>query len=318
MEQVEKIEKPFLSFNCFSSTLIFPFTSPFFYLIRDIGFKLLFSAKFQGHYLIIAFIMFMSEIFAGLGELIIHKNTSNTATTNDSKLNNSEELQQTMSINLIQKEKGNKLTMKYFLLIITSAFIDLVCYNCISCVCTVGETEALNLQTEMRISPVFFMCILNYKFFNMFLYSHQKFSMSIMAVGFLMLLVSDIIDRYSVSVNPEDPDALRTTIFYSFGILFVVNIAYSVKQIIDKLLMENKFLSPFMLLFYQGCAGCSMCVILIIITSFLNCPVLHIYKGICKAGEKLENVKDFFEGINSLRIILGLLMIFVGGCFINI
>ena len=152
----------------------------------------------------------------------------------------------------------------------------------------------------------------------MFLYSHQKFSMSIMAVGFLMLLVSDIIDRYSVSVNPEDPDALRTTIFYSFGILFVVNIAYSVKQIIDKLLMENKFLSPFMLLFYQGCAGCSMCVILIIITSFLNCPVLHIYKGICKAGEKLENVKDFFEGINSLRIIFGLLMIFVGGCFINI
>lgn len=57
-----------------------------------------------------------------------------------------------------------------------------------------------------------------------------------------------------------DPDALRTTIFYSFGILFVVNIAYSVKQIIYKLLMENKFLSPFMLLFYQGCAGCSMCV----------------------------------------------------------
>ena len=96
----------------------------------------------------------MSEIFAGLGELIIHKNTSNTATTNDFVLNNSEELQKTMSINLIQKEKGNKLTMKYFLLIITSAFIDLVCYNCISCVCTVGETEALNLQTEMRISPV--------------------------------------------------------------------------------------------------------------------------------------------------------------------
>jgi hypothetical protein len=36
--------------------------------------------------------MFMSEIFAGLGELIIHKNTSNTATTKDFVLNNSEEL----------------------------------------------------------------------------------------------------------------------------------------------------------------------------------------------------------------------------------
>ena len=30
MDQVEKIEKPFLSFNCFSSTIAFPFTSPFF------------------------------------------------------------------------------------------------------------------------------------------------------------------------------------------------------------------------------------------------------------------------------------------------
>ena len=318
MEQVEKIEKPFISFNCFSSKIAFPFTTPFFYLIRDTGFKLLFSAKFQGHYLIIAFIMFMSEIFAGFGELIIHKNTSNTTTTNDLDLNNSQELQHAMSLNLIQKEKGNKLTKKFILLIITSAFIDLVCYNCISCVCTVGETEALNLQTEMRISPVFFMCILNYKFFNMLLYSHQKFSISIMAVGFLMLLVSDIIDRYSVPVDPKNPNALRTTIFYSFGILFVVNIAYSVKQIIDKLLMEKKFLSPFMLLFYQGCAGCSMCVILIIITSFLDCPVLHIYTGICKPNEKLEDVKGFFGGIQSLRIILGLLMIFVGGCFINI
>lgn len=50
------------------------------------------------------------------------------------------------------------------------------------------------------------MCLLNYKFFNMLLHSHQKFSMSIMAFGFLMLLVSDIIDRYSlpVPVNPED------------------------------------------------------------------------------------------------------------------
>ena len=40
----------------------------------------------------------------------------------------------------------------------------------------------------------------------MLLHSHQKFSMSIMAFGFLMLLVSDIIDRYSlpVPVNPED------------------------------------------------------------------------------------------------------------------
>jgi hypothetical protein len=102
--------------------------------------------------------MFMSEIVAGLGELIIHKNTSNTATTKDFVLNNSEELQKTMSINLIQKETGNKLKKKFILLIITSAFIDLVCYNCISYVCTVGETEALNLQIEMRISPVF-LCV---------------------------------------------------------------------------------------------------------------------------------------------------------------
>jgi hypothetical protein len=41
--------------------------------------------------------MFMSEIVAGLDELIIHKNTSNTATTNDFVLNNSEKLQKTMS-----------------------------------------------------------------------------------------------------------------------------------------------------------------------------------------------------------------------------
>ena len=121
--------------------------------------------------------------------------------------------------------------------------------------------------------------------------------------------------------NLNQENILDSKFYYSLPLLVVINIAYSFKQIIDKILMENKFLSPFMLLFYQGCVGCFISSILIIIASFINCPELHICQGICTAGHKIESVKTFFNellGDDFINILIGLLMILFEGCFVNL
>ena len=306
-----------ISFNCFSLTIAFPFTSPFFYVIRDIGFKIIFLYEFRDHPLIITFIMFLSEMFAGFGEII---RKICLAPVNEGQLSASSRYSQNdmdvIAINVIKQEKDSKLLKKCILLIIITVLIDLICYTLISFICSRYETQQLNLHTEMRISPVFFMCILNYKFFNIILYKHQKISIIIIAVGFIILLVTDIIAN-----NLNQENITDSKFYYSLPFLVVINIAYSFKQIIDKILMENKFISPFKLLFYQGCVGCFISSILIIIASFINCPELHIYQGICTPGRKIENVKTFFNellGDDFINILTGLLMILFGGCFVNL
>ena len=142
-----------ISFNCFSLTIVFPFTSPFFYVIRDIGFKIIFLYKFRDHPLIITFIMFLSEMFAGFGKII---RKISLAPVNEGQLSaNSRSFQDGTEINFIKQKKDYKLIKTCILLIIITVLIDLICYTLISFICSRYETQQLNLHTEMRISPVF-------------------------------------------------------------------------------------------------------------------------------------------------------------------
>ena len=44
-----------------------------------------------------------------------------------------------------------------------------------------------NIHTEMRITPIFFMSLLSWKFFNIEIYNHHKVAILTMIIGFISL-----------------------------------------------------------------------------------------------------------------------------------
>ena len=254
-----------VSINKGSKYLWFIFLCPLAYLYRDFAFKLLFSIKFINHPLIETAIMFLGEMLAGAYQL--------------TSLLKEEKRAYTISDTIKIRERTSKLSIKpskIVLLVLLSSFIDFITFTGISYLCQFESVEKHNIHTEMRITPIFFMSILSNKFFHFEIYKHHKIAIIFVGIGYCFICIDRL---FQLLFQPQNDFHL-----YFLLMFLAIHSINSIKQINDKYIIDQLFVSPFILLLYQGITGFFFCLISI---SLISCFHITFFKFI-----KNENFTD--------------------------
>ena len=288
----------FISFGIFSKYLIIPFLVPIFYSVREIAFKALHNSDIAKYPLLVSTVMFFREIMCGI--LMFFSCWDRPKFEEEHYLYNNELIHDTITE---EEYKYIPRSIKVYLLIDLCAFIDFLGYTITSCFCAYPDIQNNNIHIETRIIPIFFMGILSWKFLKFSIYLHHIVSSVVIGCGFILISI----DRFPriITLNP----------LLIFLIFTVIKFIYSIKQIIDKILIDKKFISPFLLLFLQGCFGFFYCLISYGIAQFIRCPSGINY---CKEGEIFEKILAFnivFENSNN---ILFLSILFVSSIGLNV
>lgn len=228
----------FISFGIFSKYLIIPFLVPIFYSVREKAFKTLHNSDIAKYPLLVSTVMFFSEIMCGI--LMFFSCWDRPKFEEKNYLYNNELIHDTITE---EEYKYIPRSIKVYLLIALCAFIDFLGYTITSCFCAYPDIQNNNIHIETRIIPIFIMGILSWKFLKFSIYLHHIVSSVVIGCGFILISI----DRFPriITLNP----------LLIFLIFTVINFVYSIKQIIDKILIDKKFISPFLLLFLQGCFG---------------------------------------------------------------
>ena len=160
---------------------------------------------------------------------------------------------------------------EYYFLIFISSILDLI-----------TSLFLYSIGVSIGEIPVFFIfttLILSKKFLGEIYYKHHYFSLIII---FLSSIVHLINDYYK-----EKEDNFINGIF----VFFFVSILYGIQGVIQKYLMENQFISPFVLLTHQGFISIILLIILCYILSFFKCNSLLIKYRFCE-NNTIFNLND--------------------------
>ncbi len=282
--------------------------SPVAYTLRDLAFKLLFGAEFTNHPMLISAIMFLGEILAGLPQFFIKVKSSNTE-----KKQNYRVYQNTLHSTkgeIVDKPEDYSITnKKVFLKVALSSVIDFLCYTATSYLCSYLVIELYNIHTEMRITPIFFMSLLSWKFLNIEIFLHHKVAILIVAIGYILISINRLISFIF-------DDSFK---WYFLILFFIIHSVYSIKQINDKYIIEKYFMSPYILLFYQGIIGLLLCILTVGVFS-----IMHVINEKLFGKESLLNYfqKDSFSQLVDVfhldAVNAYLLLLTVTGVFVNI
>ena len=155
-----------------------------------------------------------------------------------------------------------------------------------------------SIKSSIGEIPFFFILttlILSKKFLRETYYKHHYFSLIILFLGSVLHFINDY--YYEKKEN--------SLIFYIL-VFFFVSILYGIQGVIQKYLMENQFISPFVLLTHQGFISIILLIILCYILSFFNCNSDNLFLiRFCNKNEQLFTLKKiYFEINNNSEIIL--------------
>ena len=292
---------PFISLKKGSKYLWFIVLCPVAYTLRDLAFKLLFKNKFTKQPMVVSSIMFMGECLAGIHTLISWCLTPKKNEKKKGVVLNSSHIDDSMrnNINFYSLRRT-----KTLLLIALSSFIDLVCYTSTSYMTKFPFIQTNNIHTEMRITPIFFMSLLSWKFFLFEIYNHHKVAILTMIIGFISLGVN-------IMIIFKDTDDFR---YYHLFLFLFIHTFYSVKTFNDKYIMEKYFITPYVLLLCQGVFGLFVCLCYISFLSLFNDTNRSKYFPYFE-NDSFVKIADIFNNPNILGC---LLLLAVTGCFVNI
>ena len=294
----------YLGIGNLNKHILFPLLVPLFYIIRDISFKRNFSKQFTERPLFETLLMFISEIICIPFELMRRHNSKPREKEKRITVENN----QFVDNNKVIVPPANWKEPKIYFFIAVSSVIDLICFTSISFSCAYDVIQTHNIHTEMRILPIFFMGFLSWKFLHMRIYIHHLFSVLLIGFGFIIILV----DLF-MSINIAIFQMIFILLFY-----FIIHFLYSVKQINDKYLMEKKYISPFLLLFFEGVFGIILTLVTYGIAYFIPCKAEWPF---CSDGPIFESLSTdmlgLVDGGTPISLLYLLLMLF-SSCGLNI
>ena len=289
----------FIGLGSVSSSLIYPFLCPFVNLVQDIIIHQL--AKFNNHQLIGSAIFFLSQMFCIFLEII-----SNYLQVRRSK----KQRKTTLIVNNEMIEEDNEHSQ-----VIKEKQSNLIFYVILCCVLEFCVYTGLNLfltnpgvvktiQLEMRALPIFVMAFLNIFFLKLPFYKHHLFSCVIIFIGFFSILLYHYIN---LPINNDHLVSLYVTLLFA-----VLKIIRAIKEMLDTYLLQEKYVSPFKLLFYQGVSGLVLSLFVGFCLQYMSCTqTAQTVIKYCQPNDKVESFDDFFTSINdgkSIALLIGVII----------
>lgn len=155
-----------------------------------------------------------------------------------------------------------------FLLDITGFFLNF--FSDLFGLGNAGKYEILFVISIIRLSEFYFVCILTITWLKLPLYRHHYAGLIIISVGFIIFSIPSLFNK----LNIQD--------IYIICLSLGGNVIYSILEIMEKWMMDFKFISPFETVGIQGMFG-------FIILSFIS-----IFKSnwISYSDFKKEEIKD--------------------------
>ena len=144
-----------------------------------------------------------------------------------------------------------------------------------------NPNEVLIVISIIRLSEFYFVCFLTITWLKIPLYRHHYAGLIIISVGFIIFSIPSLFN-----ISMTDKKKLKRIII-TFCFSLGGNIIYSILEIMEKWIMDFKFISPFETVGIQGMFGF---IILSIISIF--CPTYISYSVFTK-----ENLKDIIAYI---------------------
>ena len=292
----------FIGLGSVSSSLIYPFLCPVVNLVQDIIIlQLAKLSQFNNHQLIGSAIFFLSQMFCIFLEIIsnylqVRRSKKKGKTT---LIVNNEMIEEDNEHSQVIKEKQSNLIFY----VILCCVLEFCVYTGLNLFLT-NPGVVQTIQLEMRALPIFAMAFLNIFFLKLPFYKHHLFSCVIIFIGFFSILLYHYIN---LPINEDHLVSLYVTLLFA-----VLKIIRAIKEMLDTYLLQEKYVSPFKLLFYQGVSGLVLSLIVGFCLQYMSCTntaqkVIHY----CQPNYKVESFDNFFTSINngkSIALLIGVII----------
>ena len=293
----------FIGLGSVSSSLIYPFLCPVVNLVQDIIIhELAKLSQFNNHQLIGSAIFFLSQMFCIFLEIIsnylqVRRSKKKGKTT---LIVNNEMIEEDNEHSQVIKEKQSNLIFY----VILCCVLEFCVYTGLNLFLT-NPGVVQTIQLEMRALPIFVMAFLNIFFLKLPFYKHHLFSCVIIFIGFFSILLYHYI---KLPINGDHLVSLYVTLLFA-----VLKIIRAIKEMLDTYLLQEKYVSPFKLLFYQGVSGLVLSLFVGFCLQYMSCTqTAQTVINYCQQNNnKVESFDNFFTSINnwkSIALLIGVII----------
>lgn len=269
--------------------LVYPFICPIFSFLEDLIHKQSPSLN-NKHQLIRSFIFFFSQIFCIFLDIIENyrlkkrnkgtKKQEEVLIINNEKIENEEKAESVKGEEIVLQKKHSNL----LLIILGTTILEYMLYSLLNILSTNSDVLS-TIQLEMKALPVFCIALLNKYFLKYPFYRHHLFAVIIIFIGFITILTFHII------FDPINGDYEATIILVV--IFSLLKFLRAIKEMLDTYILQERYVSPFLLLFYQGVIGVIISIIFIAIFQNVKC-INYENLDYCVNGY-YENISTFFN-----------------------
>lgn len=258
--------------------ILYPLLFPLFYLLRQICYDKMENNNIVAHPFVMTTLMFVSELVCGILEplrICFSRNSHYKEVKQElpqCKTKIMDKLEQLI------KSVGNVIVEMIAILVIAlldyGGFIIItftnISGNILSFIKDKNSLFFINdLSAAVRMSEILFLSLLTAKIFGYNIYKHHKFARLVQMIN--IILLSFFIFILVIFCKSED-NKRYLAFFISIVDYLISFFLFSCKNICIKWMIEKRFYSPFLLLFYVGLAGLFCIAITFLITkNFIIC-----------------------------------------------
>ena len=309
------------SFHWQTYKILYPLMYPLFYLLRQISYDLIKNINLAMNPFVMTTLMFLSELICGIFEPF-RRCLSKGSKYKQIKHEVPHGKTKIMDF-LEEKIKRSGHVIIEIIAILVIALLDYAGFIIISFT-NIWEEKAKDgsnnplfyindLSAATRMSEILFLSLLTVNILGYNIYKHHNFARVIQMINIFLLIIFLFILVVCYKLDDTDPinTINRYLSFILYTALYLISFfLYSCKNICIKWMIEKRFYSPFLLIFYVGLAGLvCMAVTFLITYNFIPCPF-----AFCKPDKTKATNQNLIE-INEIWYIVSS---FICGSIINL